>query len=372
MSRPTYFLLFVLTLIPGGLKGQLSVTDPAFDLSLSVNGEEWLKEIPGLSFTKVRVESRDYSSVNATLIPFDQRQIFGSDVIGSYQGWETTWGPFNTYFFTSHRVYAQGDVVVFAQEFKNRAQTLNGTSVSHDLDRAVNDVSSVYPSLAPIIPTSGKRGFWTFGGRMSGTPCISIGELKPDTFTIRDGNYGGPLILFDEAGHDVVIITQLNEFMVNQMRHRLNPDPAADATHAGVLDFGLMGSISAVPAPGLKLEYVVVYGSSFGEAFARWGQVLMNYHGKTRAAEEIVSDYLGYWTDNGAFYYYRTMDGLNYEDTLLELNRRFVAMGLPVRNVELDSWFYPKDAIHGKLITCCISALQCLLIVVLVLLVIVG
>ena len=40
------------------------------------------------------------------------------------------------------------------------------------------------------------------------------------------------------------------------------------------------------------------------------------------------------------------MDGLNYEETLIQLSRDFEAQSLPVRHLEIDSWWYPKDKVH--------------------------
>ncbi len=84
--------------------------------------------------------------------------------------------------------------------------------------------------------------------------------------------------------------------MISNMKHRENADPVGEPDHPGVIDFGLMGSIERVFQPGLSLEFILVYGNSFAEAYERWGDALMAYHGKTRAGEDIVSDYLGdYW-----------------------------------------------------------------------------
>lgn len=44
---------------------------------------------------------------------------------------------------------------------------------------------------------------------------------------------------------------------------------------------------------------------------------------------------LGYWTDNGAYYYYKTMNNLNYEDTLIQLHQEFQKQNLPIRYVEV-------------------------------------
>ncbi len=121
----------------------------------------------------------------------------------------------------------------------------------------MNDVATSYPSLVPNV-YEGPAGFWTFGGRMAGTPCISIGRLLPNTSTIRGGNYGGVLALFSEAGDEVVVVSALNSFMVNSLVHRRNDDPQGDDSHPGTLDFGLLGSIRQIDDPDFTLETVLL------------------------------------------------------------------------------------------------------------------
>jgi len=49
-----------------------------------------------------------------------------------------------------------------------------------------------------------------------------------------------------------------------------------------------------IPAPGLELEFVFVFGSSFDDAFERWGDILLRYHDKKKDnSGSIASDYLG-------------------------------------------------------------------------------
>jgi hypothetical protein len=44
----------------------------------------------------------------------------------------------------------------------------------------------------------------------------------------------------------------------------------------------------------------------------------------------------GYWTDNGAYYYYHTLNAnTTYEDTLIGLNKEFASVGLPFKYVEV-------------------------------------
>ena len=45
----------------------------------------------------------------------------------------------------------------------------------------------------------------------------------------------------------------------------------------------------------------------------------------------------GYWTDNGAYYYYKTVDGMNYEDTLIHLQQKTQEMEIPMKYVEVTN-----------------------------------
>jgi len=171
-------------------------------------------------------------------------------------------------------------------------------------------------------------------------------RLVPETKTIRGGHFGGTLVLFNEAGDEVIVISALNRFMVHNMIHEVNANPEDDPGHAGVLSFGLMGSVESLPAGGLELETVIVFGRDFDEAWTRWGEVLMAYNKKTlwdNYEEDLATNYLSFWTNNGGFYYYHTMPGLNYEDTFIAMAEEFRQRKIPVRTLEIDSWWYEKD-----------------------------
>ena len=55
----------------------------------------------------------------------------------------------------------------------------------------------------------------------------------------------------------------------------------------------------------------------------------------------MASDYLGYWMDNGAYYYYHTLPGLNYEETVLALHDNLTSR-IPIHYINYDSWWYYK------------------------------
>ena len=76
---------------------------------------------------------------------------------------------------------------------------------------------------------------------------------------IRTGEYGGPLVLFDEQLENVVIISSLNNFMVSSMEFSESR-----------IKLGLMGSVTEIPK-GETLEFLVVYANTLRGAFTRYG-----------------------------------------------------------------------------------------------------
>ncbi|EQD47297.1 hypothetical protein B1A_14372, partial [mine drainage metagenome] len=89
---------------------------------------------------------------------------------------------------------------------------------------------------------------------------------------------------------------------------------------------------------------VITHG--INHAYDVWGPALTSLGGKTRPSNEAapVLRYLGYWTDNGATYYYHFKPKLGYAGTILAEKRHLRARHIPIHYLELDSWWYRKDS----------------------------
>ena len=103
-----------------------------------------------------------------------------------------------------------------------------------------------------------------------------------------------------------------------------------------------MGSVESIPTE--SLETVVVWAPNLRAAMERWGEIIRLYSGKStgNSHDDYVSNFLGYWTDNGAYYYYNPLPNLNYEETIIEIQTRLQERDVPVRYINYDSWFYEK------------------------------
>jgi hypothetical protein len=120
--------------------------------------------------------------------------------------------------------------------------------------------------------------------------------------------------------------------------------PRGDANAEQGLACGWHGDLEAVPA-GFASELAVLAGTSPRALLERWGGWLRRRSGlaaRSRYADPVLSD-LSYWTDNGAAYWYRTEPGLDLPTTLERTIARLRADDVPIRTIELDSWFYPHE-----------------------------
>lgn len=84
-------------------------------------------------------------------------------------------------------------------------------------------------------------------------------------------------------------------------------------------------------------------GVSVSDVFDRW-RADLDSDGRIVARDisrDPVLTHLSYWTDNGAAYWYRTEPGLDITETLGRKLDEFDELGVGIRSVELDSWFYP-------------------------------
>jgi len=118
----------------------------------------------------------------------------------------------------------------------------------------------------------------------------------------------------------------------------------------GQIHHGVAGEIDALPA-GFTHRFVLVRGRGIQATMEAWGDLMRQDHGRARADRYLDPGVatLGYWTDNGAAYYYVTAPGLNEQDTLLQVKADADARGIPFGYLQLDSWWYFKDPGFGLL-----------------------
>jgi hypothetical protein len=111
----------------------------------------------------------------------------------------------------------------------------------------------------------------------------------------------------------------------------------------GELRWGWHGDLDEVPA-GFDTIVGVYEGASATDVFAAWVHDLTGGAAVERPrGRNPLTSHLSYWTDNGAAYWYRTEPGRSIGGSITDVVRSLHDLGVAVRAVELDSWFYQHE-----------------------------
>lgn len=150
---------------------------------------------------------------------------------------------------------------------------------------------------------------------------------------------GAPWILFDGERHTFVL-SAASHFVIAQTQKN----------RAGEVECGIDPAIRELPA-GYEQQTIVFAGTGIGSTMDAWGSALRAFSGKSRPANDEGPELarLGYWTDNGAAYYYKFLPGKTADATLLEVAARYREEGIPIGYFQLDSWWYRKAKDLGVL-----------------------
>ncbi len=114
------------------------------------------------------------------------------------------------------------------------------------------------------------------------------------------------------------------------------------------LNWGVMGNASSIPSGFRSLWVAVAVAGGMNEGVMRWGEVVRSAYGRmdqeTNHARDLTLSYLGYSTDNGAYYYYWTDTWDNYQDLITQGIQPYAQeMGIPYQYLQIDSWWYYRQ-----------------------------
>ncbi|KAK0063410.1 hypothetical protein Bpfe_007051 [Biomphalaria pfeifferi] len=255
----------------------------------------------------------------------------GTDELGEYSDHVWTLTADNITMEAALRDYSSPDIpaIMFIQRFP---QGLQGASTD------VQKVISKFPTFQLHDPDT-PLGYLSFGGLMLGDMNKKAGRWGPKAL-INDGLESGPLTLFDKTGN-AMLIAPYNNFMAASLLQ--------DGSN---VNWGIMGGVDSLPAGFEYKTLAFCSQNGIGDLFTNWGAKLRTLYNKTddvlkvQQSNDVSLTQLGVWTDNGAYYYYKTRDNnTNYQDTLLAIQSYGLQMKIPYRYFQLDSWFYPKDNI---------------------------
>ena len=225
----------------------------------------------------------------------------GRDEIGDYQQVAFAWQAGQTRMSGQIRLYKEQAVALFSQTCGAPMET----------------PPPAFPAFTQL-PES--LHIFSYGQSNFSPPCFSPSETST------------PWLLFDD---------QANAFLVSPASHFMVTSMMGDGQKQ--VASGFNANLRNLPA-GFTQQTLVAFGKGINKTWDLWGRALVNLQGAKRPTydTDAVLKYLGYWTDNGAAYYYNYDFNKGYAGTLQSLVDRYRQEQIPIRYLQLDSWWYYK------------------------------
>ena len=252
------------------------------------NGATWLRT----SATWFSAGGSVYSTADNTLSLVRTDSTSGVDALGEYNGTVQEWSGSDGQghrWMTIYRTYLHraSPAIVFDQVWLTGA---TGTGA-----QGSDSVLSSFPSFSPKGSSTALGALQWSEGFDTNHEWVWSGANATATLPLSRGGVSGPIVLFDRRGQHAVTLSSFSNFMAASVA----------ASKSGVAEYGIVGSMTSVPA-GYTLSTIAVFGSAgITNTVLAWGDALLAQYGKSRMAawEEHTTRYLGYATDNGAYYY---------------------------------------------------------------------
>ncbi len=197
--------------------------------------------------------------------------------------------------------------------------------------RAYDTKTAVLFTTTYLAAGSNANPFPQLSTYPSGLSHVSYGNLFA-VYNFSTLYSDSPWVYFDGSARTFIVSAAKN-FMIT----------SASKASNGTLSFGINSGITSLPA-NFSHQTWLVLGQGINSTYDVWGSCMTKQSGKTRVANDASAtlNKLGYWTDNGAAYYYAYDSTLGYEGTLLAIRDEFNQKKIPLGYMQLDSWFYPK------------------------------
>jgi hypothetical protein len=361
-------------------------------LSLSVNGAPWLasgatalrqkatwfvSDCPASGKRPSTEPESDHMKCKPLVSKAGGAPTSGTDAVGAYAQKSVQWtGAGDASMIVGVRTYTgKPDVLGLVQSFPNGLEPRNNNG-------AFNEVVSAFPTFGSSARDLGVLFFdgvqlqdsryfpWAAGTPIhSNDPGVPTRKGKPggNSKDPKGNTEGGmPLLLVDSGSGASVVFSPLADFFTATQ---------AESKALGNWSFGMQATLESAPK-GHEHVTLVVAGASPRGAMMRWGDVFMGAAGAGKQRNMDWTEngdaglkYLSYYTDNGAYYYYHTIEGYcsdktgtpghgcvskttpkgatGYVATLDALSKYFKEASLPIGALQYDSWWYYKGPNSG-------------------------
>ncbi|UJR07070.1 hypothetical protein I4U23_011358 [Adineta vaga] len=330
-----FLLLFLLLIAECSSWGNINVSvDQKGGYNISIGDRVWLRS----SRTAMYVDNKWYSSDDNSLPLINISYTSGFDPsLGDYRDFQLIYDLVRSGIHTKIVGHIRDWYSVSGISFH---LDTGDQILSNTIPLDMNEVRTVFPSFhIEQIDEKDQRGYFTFEGGMSGDDEKHAGRWNPSNTIIKSGITAGPLVLFNltqQGQGDLLILSPFSQFMSSSFSQTKN----------NTLEYGVMGSIISIPSNYTHSMMVFYSANGINTGFREWGKMMQTEYNRTQKyrSSDLTINYLGYYTDNGAYYYYNTEKGLNYEETIVNIRHN---ISLPIHYLQIDSWWYYKGQGDG-------------------------
>lgn len=226
----------------------------------------------------------------------------GTDAIGGYQEIAFSWQDGDSPLSGTIRLYDNKDVILF----------------SDTLAHASPKPPSPFPNFTKVPDK-----LFSMSYRNVDFAVPQFNNLK---------TLSSPWLFFDGNDH-ALLISAASHFLIGNLTGDGHNQIAS----------GFNPTLANLPARFTQ-RTILAISDGINHTYDVWGRALTDLQGKKRPTydADTILKYYGYWTDNGADYYYNYNRKLGYADTLKALVKSYREEQIPVRYLQLDSWWYHK------------------------------
>eukprot|EP01084_Bolivina_argentea_P271695 462377_1 len=264
--------------------------------------------------------------------------------------WKTSDNKYS--FNTNFKIYADGQALSFQQSF---ISSIDGTNFI-DLSAVPKNCDN-FPTVVPFLSfpsfnianknsayASKNLGFLTWHNTFSYT----ADGLTPLPSGNLGGVSGGPVVLFDK--NDNALLISSNDHFATSTASNMGINNFSDWS------LGIAASVLSIPS-NFTHETVIVFSKDGinDVVLNKWSNKILSLYPTNRVSgnDDILTSHIGYWTDNGAYYYaYNFRENLSCCDTnvFIDVKKKNIdENGIKIHYWQMDDWWMPVSGLDGKI-----------------------
>ena len=275
----------------------------------------------------------------------------GVDSLGTFEDVKCSWAAGNTSVDTVIRTYSGRSSAIFQITFPRGASSTNFSVPDPTFGKYGPNTDGVgpfaeFPAFDMGRGRAGNSSFMTWHGGLQyhdeAQGQVRGGKGWYDTYLHNlTGLSLGPMVIFDEsvpAPFTTAVVSPASNIRTGAAIVR--PRHTNITSENMLWTHGPSWELTAVPE-GFQQETAVVAGAGVRAAVQSWGRLLLDLHNTTRLPDPSLQ-YMGAFTDNGAFYdagYWPSFKGRKNANAIFKaLSESYRADDIPAKYLQLDDW----------------------------------